>query len=1132
MSRLRLILCAISVVILFAFSLGVAAQQNEANRKDLLSPEEQEWLSEHTASIRIGITEIPPQVLRGETEGNYKGLSIDYIRLVERHLNCKFVPVYYTTWDEVMQAARNNDIDMIFAAQETPERSEYLLFSTPYIELPNMIVVRKNMKGAFTLDKMTGLKIVCSEGSAVHEFLRSHYAYLDIYPVKDELTGLIKVSFGEADAMVVELSRASYDIEKAKITNLRVAGNAGFTYHLRFASRKDWPVLNRILDKGLSSITEEDRDVITRKWIAVGTEPIIAGRKFWGVFSAGLFAIASILLGVISWNRTLKARVTQRTTLLQKELLERRRAQGALKESEQRLSQIIDFLPDATFAIDLNGKVIAWNRAIQEMTGVKAEQMLDRGDYEYSLPFYGVRRPILIDLVFISDEEIKNKYHFVKKEGDVLLAEADVPVKGQESRALWGKARPLYDSAGNIVGAIEAMRDITERKRAERELQQTNSYLENIFDNSPDAIGIVDNHGRFIRSNKMAEGLYGYTHEEMKRKSAFDLYADKDELEKMLVILRRDGSVKKWEMRMERKDGSIVPFEISIGLLKDSQDRILGSVSIARDLSGIKEALAAVKASNERLYQEISERKQAEGTVERLRRRNELILNSAGEGILGLCPEGRHTFVNPAAIRMLGYTADELIGHKGHDLYHHTRENGGLYPEEDCPIVQAFRYGKFCQVAEEVFWRKDGTGFPVRYSSAPIIEEDKIVGAVVTFRDITEYKRGEKERKRLEEQLFQAQKMESVGRLAGGVAHDFNNMLGVIIGRAEMALEKDVPTDKLQHDLKEILKAGLRSADLTRQLLAFARKQTAVPKTLDLNDTISSMLKMLRRLIGEDIDLLWVPELDLWKVKIDPSQVDQILANLVVNARDAISGVGAITMRTENVVVDDSYRAETPEFIPGEYVLLSVSDNGDGMSREVREKIFEPFFTTKELGKGTGLGLSTVYGIVKQNDGFIYVASELGKGTTFNIYLPRLEAPISQVPSKEVAGKPRTGTETILLVEDDEAILDLSKIILEKLGYTVLAAHTPVLALHLAEEHPGELHLLITDVVMPEMNGRALAEQLGAIRPNLKCLYMSGYTADVITHRGILNGGVNFIQKPFGSDELAAKVRQVLESLE
>ena len=397
---------------------------------------------------------------------------------------------------------------------------------------------------------------------------------------------------------------------------------------------------------------------------------------------------------------------------------------------------------------------------------------------------------------------------------------------------------------------------------------------------------------------------------------------------------------------------------------------------------------------------------------------------------------------------------------------------------------------------------------------------------------LIERKRGEEERKKLEGQLLQAQKIESVGRLAGGVAHDFNNTLGVIIGRAEMALQLDASNNELQHNLQEILKAGRRSADLTRQLLAFARKQTAIPKVLDLNDTISGMLTMLRRLIGEDIDMSWQPGFDLWKVKIDPSQVDQILANLVVNAHDAIAGVGAITIRTENVEIDDSNRAEFPEFIPGRYVLLTISDTGAGMSQEVRDNIFEPFFTTKELGKGTGLGLSTVYGIVKQNDGFIYVASEPGEGTTFKIYLPRFEAETAQASAEAAAGKLAAGTETILLVEDDEAILNLSKIILENLGYTVLAAPTPRHAAHLVEKHPGDIQLLITDVVMPEMNGRELAERLSAIRPNLKCLYMSGYTADVIAHRGILQEGVNFIRKPFGNDELAARVREVLDHLE
>jgi PAS domain S-box-containing protein len=474
----------------------------------------------------------------------------------------------------------------------------------------------------------------------------------------------------------------------------------------------------------------------------------------------------------------------------------------------------------------------------------------------------------------------------------------------------------------------------------------------------------------------------------------------------------------------------------------------------------------------------------------------------------------------------LGIQPGEIAGLTDYDYF--PEELADKYRTDDRRIMES---GK-TETIEERYLQK-GEEIWVQTIKTPIRGEDgTVTGVLGIFWDITERKKAEEERKKLEEQLYQAQKMESVGRLAGGVAHDFNNMLGVIIGRTEMAMRTDISRDDLQHNLKEILNAGLRSADLTRQLLAFARKQTAVPKILDLNDTISGMLKMLRRLIGEDIDLHWIPGPDPWKVKIDPSQVDQILANLAVNARDAISGVGAITLRTENVVIDDSNRADDLEFIPGDYLQLTVSDTGEGMSKEVCENIFEPFFTTKEMGKGTGLGLSTVYGIVKQNDGFIHVASEPGKGATFKIHLPRFGAETAQVPSEAAAGKPPTGSETILLVEDDEGILELGKMILEMLGYTVLAVQTPVQAIHLVEGHTGDIHLLITDVVMPGMNGRELAEKLTAIRPNLKCLYMSGYTDNVIAHRGILDEGVNFIRKPFGRDDFAARVRQVLDHLE
>ncbi|MCF8090529.1 MAG: response regulator [Desulfotignum sp.] len=386
------------------------------------------------------------------------------------------------------------------------------------------------------------------------------------------------------------------------------------------------------------------------------------------------------------------------------------------------------------------------------------------------------------------------------------------------------------------------------------------------------------------------------------------------------------------------------------------------------------------------------------------------------------------------------------------------------------------------------------------------------------------------ERRRLAAQLTQAQKMESVGRLAGGVAHDFNNMLGVILGHTELALLRTDDKHKLCSDLNEIQKAAKRSADITKQLLAFARKQTISPRKLDLNDTVESMLNMLRRLIGENIDLAWNPAPHLWPVKMDPSQIDQILANLCVNARDAIAGVGKLTIETGRKSFDEEYCSEHPGFIPGDFVLLGVSDNGCGMAKEILDNLFEPFFTTKDVGKGTGLGLATIYGIVKQNNGFINVYSEPGQGSTFKIYLPRLVAEQDTdkaVPEKKAADG---GTETILLVEDEPLILDMTTTMLEMLGYTVLAAASPDEAKRLAKDHPGKVHLLMSDVVLPEMNGRDLAGQIGPLYPGIQLLFMSGYTANVIAHQGVLDDGVAFIQKPFSMADMAKKVREVLDS--
>jgi PAS domain S-box-containing protein len=428
---------------------------------------------------------------------------------------------------------------------------------------------------------------------------------------------------------------------------------------------------------------------------------------------------------------------------------------------------------------------------------------------------------------------------------------------------------------------------------------------------------------------------------------------------------------------------------------------------------------------------------------------------------------------------------------------------------------------------EQKFLRLDGTPIPVETTAVAIRFEGED-GHLVFVRDITRRREAEKERMNLEAQLQQAQKMESVGRLAGGVAHDFNNLLMAIMGYTELSRNVLGSNHRVSPYLDEILNAAERSAGITRQLLAFARKQAIAPVLIDLNEHVEATLKLLRRLVGEEIELAWKPRAQDARVKMDPSQVDQILANLAVNARDAIAGVGKLNVETGNVTFDAAYCAEHEGATPGNYVMLAVTDSGCGMDQETLDHIFEPFFTTKPAGKGTGLGLATIYGIVKQNEGYIDVCSEPDSGTTFRIYLPHHDQDSDE--AKDAAGSQALpgGSETILLVEDEQSVRQATALLLQSFGYNVLSAPTPDDALRQAADHPGAIHLLITDVIMPGMNGRDLAIKLTEMQPGMACLYVSGYTADVIAHHGILDEGIHFLPKPFAREALANKVHEVL----
>ncbi|MGO8732466.1 MAG: PAS domain-containing protein, partial [Terriglobia bacterium] len=517
---------------------------------------------------------------------------------------------------------------------------------------------------------------------------------------------------------------------------------------------------------------------------------------------------------------------------------------------------------------------------------------------------------------------------------------------------------------------------------------------------------------------------------------------------------------------------------------------------------------------------DVTQARRAEAALRRSEQRFRLITESIDEIFWIANPEvSEIVYVSPAYCRVWGRTQESL--YKDPKSFVEA-----CHPDDRERVLTTFEVmqeGKAFDLEFRVIhtdasihwvWCR---GFPVRDEAGTLTQYAGIA------QDVTA-------RRRLEDQFRQAQKMEAVGRLAGGVAHDFNNLLTIINGYSELALERLHPDDPIRNSIEEIAKAGGRAASLTRQLLAFSRQQVLAPRVLDLNALVAEVERMLRRLIGEDIALVMVPGAELGRVKADPGQIEQILVNLAVNARDAMPGGGKLVIETANLEFDDAYARSHPVVTPGRYVMLAISDSGTGMDAAIQAHIFEPFFTTKGQGKGTGLGLSTVYGIVKQSGGFIWVYSELGRGTTVKIYLPLVEEAVESFPGSEAPELSFGGSETILLVEDEEAVRTLALKILQERGYRVLESVTPEAAFQIAEHHQEPIDLLLTDVVLPKMSGRKIAEHLNLLRPSMKVLYMSGYTDDVVVRTGVLELNTAFLQKPFTPSGLARKVREVLDA--
>ena len=648
-----------------------------------------------------------------------------------------------------------------------------------------------------------------------------------------------------------------------------------------------------------------------------------------------------------------------------------------------------------------------------------------------------------------------------------------------------------------VQRALDLKRAREEQAQAEEARRQGEERFRALIEHGADAIALLSPAGAVLFLSHSAEKLFGFTPSELVGRSALELLHPDDapRLEALLAdVARRPGAPLTLEVRLLHRDASWRAAEAVV--VNRLGEPAVGAIVVN--------------------FRDISERQEAEQALRDSEEQYRSLVEGVRDVIFALSPDGVIASLNPAFETITGSPRGEWLGQPFDQLVH----------PEDLPLALEL-FGRVVRgeprpTAQFRIHTIRGDYRLAEFSATAQLRDDRLIGILGIGRDVTE-------RVQLEQQLRQAQKMEAVGRLAGGIAHDFNNILTAITGYADLLLEDLAPNDPRRQDAEEIHKAADRAAGLTRQLLAFSRQQVLQPRVVDLNALVSELEKMLRRLLGEDVTLATVLAPTLGRVRADVGQLEQVIMNLAVNARDAMPTGGQLTIETGDVEFDGGYAAEHYPAPPGKYAMLAVSDTGTGMDPETQAHLFEPFFTTKEKGKGTGLGLATVYGIVKQSGGFIWVYSELGVGTTFKIYLPRVDAAAEPMSGHHAPTPVARGSETVLVAEDEAPVRAVARHALERYGYRVLEAASAEAALDVAQRYSGPIHVLLTDVIMPGMSGRDLAARLATLRPETRVIYMSGYTDDAITRHGVLEPGFVFVQKPFTPDALARTVRDVLD---
>ncbi len=760
--------------------------------------------------------------------------------------------------------------------------------------------------------------------------------------------------------------------------------------------------------------------------------------------------------------------------------------EAALRESEERFRLVFKEAPMGIAITDPDGRFLAINDYLLDALRYSLEELTPLTFMDITHPDDLAENRALVDAVRSGETDVYElEKRYLKKDGGIL----------------WGRIRATALRAGDgairhWVGTIE---DITEKRRHKRQMDRLIQALES----TTEGVGISEENGNVIFLNNAMRRLSGYDIDTLNHAGGPPVLYREDEAAQEAIDAAFTGQTWHGELTLVRRDGETVPIEASAAPIRDRYGNVIGAIGVHRDISDRKAAERELRRSEEK-YRELYQQAP-------------VMLHTED-------PEGRLLEVNDQWLQTMGYAREEVIGRQARDFLTEESIQNELKAAaprfhtdgfiKDEPFRATTRDGAVIDVLVTAFSKTGPAGEPAPYT--------------VSIRDMTDFIRAEEEKARLERQVVRSQKMEAVGRLAGGVAHDLNNLLTPILGYAELLIIESDAGDLRRESLDQIINAGTRARDLVSQLLAFGRKQTLEYKPLDLNRPLNGLEKLLRRTIREDVHLNIVPSAIVRTVLADSGQIEQVIMNLAVNAADAMPGGGRLTIEILPFKLDEEYAATHPEVTPGDHVMLAVSDTGCGMSEDIRSQIFEPFYTTK--GKaGTGLGLATVYGIVKQHGGHIWVYSEPGKGTTFKIYLPAAESSGVENERVEAESPDFRGVETILLAEDDPQVREIANDILTRQGYAVLSAENGTEALELLSSHDGVIDLLLTDVVMPEMNGKELYVKVLEKHPEMRVLYMSGYTDNVIAHHGVLDEGVEFIQKPFTIQALAEKVRNVVE---